>query len=44
MLDLEEESVNISDAENDSETKTIDQYLTKPVPNDEVKLIKSNQC
>ena len=43
MLDLQEESVNISDAENENENKTIDQYLVKPLPNDEVELIKNNQ-
>ena len=36
MLDLEEESVNISDAENENENKTFDQYLVKPLPNEEV--------
>ena len=43
MLDLQEESVNISDAENENENKTFDQYLVKPLSNDEVKLIKNNQ-
>ena len=39
LLDLQEESVKISDAEN----KTFDQYLVKLLPNDEVELIKNNQ-
>ena len=43
MLDLQEESVNISDAENENEKKTFDQYLVKPLPNDEVELTKNNQ-
>ena len=40
MLDLLEESVNISDAENENESKTFDQYLVKTLPNDEVELKK----
>ena len=43
MFDLQEESVNISDAGNENENKTLDQYLVKPLPNDEVELIKNNQ-
>ena len=43
MLDLQEESGNISGAENENENKTFDQYLVKPVPNDELELIKNNQ-
>ena len=43
MLGLQEESVNISDAENQNENRTFDQYLVKPLPNDEVELIKNNQ-
>ena len=40
MLNLLEESVNISDAENENENKTFDQYLVKTLPNDEVELKK----
>ena len=43
MLDLQEESVNISDAENENENKIFDQYLVKPPTNDELELIKNNQ-
>ena len=43
ILDFLEELVNISDAENENENKTFDQYLIKPLPNDEVELIKNNQ-
>ena len=41
MLDLQEELVNISDAEKENENNTFNQYLLKPLPNDEVELIKS---
>ena len=44
MLDLQEEAINIGNAENKNENKTCDQYLVKPSPNNEVELIKTIKC
>ena len=41
MLDLQKESVNISNAEKEIKNKTLYQYLVKVLPNDEVELIKA---
>ena len=41
MLDLQKESVNISNAEKEIKNKTFYQYLVKVLPNDEVELIKA---
>lgn len=41
MLDLQKESVSISNAEKEIKSKTFYQYLVKLLPNDEVELIKA---
>lgn len=41
ILDLQKESVNISNAEKEIKNKTFYQYLVKVLPNDEVELIKT---
>ena len=44
MLDLQEESINIGNAENENKNKTLDQYLIKPPPNNKIELIKTIKC
>ena len=40
MLDLQEEWIDISDTENENESKIFNQYLVKLQLNDELELIK----